>query len=164
VGEVARLLTGAAYHPRGIKVMLTTGQVGRVRRFAAEEDGGNEGAAIGGGVGAAGVDAGARRADGREGQTRQGRLGAGPGREGASGAARPEASSHDAAPGGTGRQSRGGLRGGREQGQRRGEFKGEARAALDARSGGGGGGGEAASEAQASHAELRDLMGHFRKL
>ena len=42
VGEVARLLTGAAYHPRGIKVMLSTGQVGRVRRFAAEEDGGYE--------------------------------------------------------------------------------------------------------------------------
>lgn len=41
-GEVSRLLTKSAYHPRGIKVMLTDGEVGRVTRFvrgnAAEEE------------------------------------------------------------------------------------------------------------------------------
>jgi len=32
-GEVSRLLTKSAYHPRGIKVMLVDGEVGRVTRF-----------------------------------------------------------------------------------------------------------------------------------
>jgi len=32
-GTVSRLLTNSSYHPRGIKVMLTSGEVGRVVRF-----------------------------------------------------------------------------------------------------------------------------------
>ena len=32
-GEVGRLLTNSPTHPRGIKVMLTNGQVGRVRHI-----------------------------------------------------------------------------------------------------------------------------------
>lgn len=36
-GTVARHLTNSPYHPRGIKVMLTSGQVGRVTRFVDEE-------------------------------------------------------------------------------------------------------------------------------
>lgn len=35
-GEVQRLLTKSPYHPRGIKVMLQSGQVGRVTRIASE--------------------------------------------------------------------------------------------------------------------------------
>lgn len=35
-GTVSRLLTKSAYHPRGIKVMLADGAVGRVSRFADE--------------------------------------------------------------------------------------------------------------------------------
>jgi len=33
IGTVSRLLTKSAYHPRGIKVMLDNGIVGRVTRF-----------------------------------------------------------------------------------------------------------------------------------
>ena len=33
VGVVKKLLTNSAYHPRGIKVMLEDGQVGRVQEF-----------------------------------------------------------------------------------------------------------------------------------
>ncbi|CAB9511757.1 Uncharacterized conserved protein (DUF2196) [Seminavis robusta] len=36
-GEVDRLLTNSRYHPRGIKVMLVGGIVGRVTRIASEE-------------------------------------------------------------------------------------------------------------------------------
>ncbi len=36
-GVVARILTNKAYHPRGIKVMLTDGQVGRVQRFPTDK-------------------------------------------------------------------------------------------------------------------------------
>ena len=36
-GVVARLLTNSAVHPRGIKVMLTDGQVGRVQSIPEEE-------------------------------------------------------------------------------------------------------------------------------
>jgi uncharacterized repeat protein (TIGR03833 family) len=36
-GTVARHLTNSPYHPRGIKVMLTSGQVGRVTRFVDDE-------------------------------------------------------------------------------------------------------------------------------
>ena len=32
-GEVAKLLTNSPYHPHGIKVMLTDGQVGRVKEI-----------------------------------------------------------------------------------------------------------------------------------
>lgn len=32
-GTVDKLLTSSAYHPRGIKVRLTDGQVGRVQEF-----------------------------------------------------------------------------------------------------------------------------------
>ena len=32
-GEVGRLLTNKSYHPRGIKVMLQDGQVGRVQHI-----------------------------------------------------------------------------------------------------------------------------------
>ncbi|MCU0679401.1 MAG: YwbE family protein [Planctomycetes bacterium] len=31
VGEVAEILTSSAFHPRGIKVRLATGEVGRVQ-------------------------------------------------------------------------------------------------------------------------------------
>lgn len=33
LGKVKKLLTSSAYHPRGIKVMLEDGQVGRVQEF-----------------------------------------------------------------------------------------------------------------------------------
>ncbi len=33
IGTVDRLLTSSSYHPRGIKVRLTDGQVGRVQAF-----------------------------------------------------------------------------------------------------------------------------------
>mmetsp|Transcript_6123 Transcript_6123/g.12844 ORF Transcript_6123/g.12844 Transcript_6123/m.12844 type:complete len:158 (+) Transcript_6123:35-508(+) len=36
-GTVMRHLTNSPYHPRGIKVMLTSGEVGRVTRFVADE-------------------------------------------------------------------------------------------------------------------------------
>jgi len=36
-GEVQRILTNKRYHPRGIKVMLTDGRVGRVQ-FILDED------------------------------------------------------------------------------------------------------------------------------
>lgn len=32
-GEVKRILTNSANHPHGIKVQLTTGQVGRVKKI-----------------------------------------------------------------------------------------------------------------------------------
>ena len=32
-GTVAQILTGAAFHPRGIKVRLSNGQVGRVQKI-----------------------------------------------------------------------------------------------------------------------------------
>ena len=35
-GEVQTLLTSSQVHPRGIKVRLTTGQVGRVQRIVSE--------------------------------------------------------------------------------------------------------------------------------
>lgn len=35
VGVVAKLLTNSSYHPHGIKVMLTDGQVGRVQEIIA---------------------------------------------------------------------------------------------------------------------------------
>lgn len=31
-GEVKRILTSSSFHPHGIKVMLTDGQVGRVKQ------------------------------------------------------------------------------------------------------------------------------------
>lgn len=34
VGEIDRILTGSYSHPHGIKVMLTDGRVGRVKRIA----------------------------------------------------------------------------------------------------------------------------------
>lgn len=37
-GNVGRLLTNKAYHPRGIKVMLQDGQVGRVQHIIGEDD------------------------------------------------------------------------------------------------------------------------------
>ncbi|KAL7536075.1 hypothetical protein ACHAXR_006905 [Thalassiosira sp. AJA248-18] len=37
-GVVSRLLTKSAYHPRGIKVMLVGGEVGRVTRFPGDND------------------------------------------------------------------------------------------------------------------------------
>ena len=33
LGKVKKLLTNSKYHPRGIKVMLEDGQVGRVQEF-----------------------------------------------------------------------------------------------------------------------------------
>lgn len=36
-GTVERLLTNKSYHPRGIKVMLENGQVGRVQHIVSEE-------------------------------------------------------------------------------------------------------------------------------
>lgn len=36
-GIVAKLLTKSAFHPHGIKVMLTDGQVGRVQNIFSEE-------------------------------------------------------------------------------------------------------------------------------
>lgn len=36
-GTVARILTNSATHPRGIKVQLTDGQVGRVQNIITEE-------------------------------------------------------------------------------------------------------------------------------
>lgn len=38
-GVVARLLTGSATHPHGIKVMLADGRVGRVQSIVAGEPG-----------------------------------------------------------------------------------------------------------------------------
>lgn len=38
-GIISRLLTNVSYHPRGIKVELETGQVGRVTRLVADEEG-----------------------------------------------------------------------------------------------------------------------------
>lgn len=32
-GKVKKLLTNSKYHPRGIKVMLENGQIGRVQEF-----------------------------------------------------------------------------------------------------------------------------------
>jgi len=43
-GVVLRLLTNSAYHPRGIKVMLEGGVVGRVTRFIGEDAVNNDGA------------------------------------------------------------------------------------------------------------------------
>jgi uncharacterized repeat protein (TIGR03833 family) len=37
-GTVARHLTKSPYHPRGIKVMLVAGDVGRVARFVVDDD------------------------------------------------------------------------------------------------------------------------------
>ena len=37
-GTVKRLLTKASQHPHGIKVMLDTGEVGRVKEIYEEED------------------------------------------------------------------------------------------------------------------------------
>mmetsp|Transcript_11662 Transcript_11662/g.17123 ORF Transcript_11662/g.17123 Transcript_11662/m.17123 type:complete len:125 (-) Transcript_11662:332-706(-) len=37
-GTIDRLLTKSPYHPRGIKVMLTSGQVGRVTRIVNDGD------------------------------------------------------------------------------------------------------------------------------
>lgn len=37
-GTVGRLLTNKSYHPRGIKVMLTDGQVGRVQHIISGQD------------------------------------------------------------------------------------------------------------------------------
>jgi len=37
-GIVKRILTNAANHPHGIKVLLETGEVGRVKRILPEED------------------------------------------------------------------------------------------------------------------------------
>nr|WP_226342528.1 YwbE family protein [Deinococcus sp. AJ005] len=39
-GVVAQLLTSSATHPHGIKVRLTTGEVGRVQALADAESGG----------------------------------------------------------------------------------------------------------------------------
>lgn len=39
-GVVAQLLTSSATHPHGIKVRLTTGEVGRVQALANPESGG----------------------------------------------------------------------------------------------------------------------------
>jgi uncharacterized repeat protein (TIGR03833 family) len=38
-GVVKDLLTNSSFHPRGIKVRLTDGQVGRVQEILGEEDG-----------------------------------------------------------------------------------------------------------------------------
>lgn len=38
VGIVKDLLTNSKFHPRGIKVRLTDGQVGRVREILADEN------------------------------------------------------------------------------------------------------------------------------
>mmetsp|Transcript_24612 Transcript_24612/g.38789 ORF Transcript_24612/g.38789 Transcript_24612/m.38789 type:complete len:219 (+) Transcript_24612:345-1001(+) len=43
-GVVMRLLTNSSYHPRGIKVMLEGGVVGRVTRFIGDEAVNNDGA------------------------------------------------------------------------------------------------------------------------
>ena len=43
IGKVSRLLTNSKYHPRGIKVMLDGGIVGRVTRFVDDDDGGGGG-------------------------------------------------------------------------------------------------------------------------
>lgn len=37
-GEVKRILTKSPNHPHGIKVQLTTGEVGRVKHIIEEED------------------------------------------------------------------------------------------------------------------------------
>jgi len=37
-GEVKRLLTKSSNHPHGIKVQLTTGEVGRVKQILEDED------------------------------------------------------------------------------------------------------------------------------
>ena len=37
-GFVKRILTKSAHHPHGIKVMLDTGEVGRVKNIIPEED------------------------------------------------------------------------------------------------------------------------------
>ena len=37
-GQVKKILTSAAFHPHGIKVMLDTGEVGRVQKIYEEED------------------------------------------------------------------------------------------------------------------------------
>ena len=37
-GEVGRILTNSSYHPHGIKVMLTDGQVGRVKEITITSD------------------------------------------------------------------------------------------------------------------------------
>lgn len=37
-GLVKRILTKAAFHPHGIKVMLDSGEVGRVKEIIPEED------------------------------------------------------------------------------------------------------------------------------
>lgn len=37
-GTVSRLLTNKAYHPRGIKVELEDGRVGRVQNIVSEKD------------------------------------------------------------------------------------------------------------------------------
>jgi len=37
-GEVSRILTKSAYHPHGIKVMLTTGEVGRIQNILEEAE------------------------------------------------------------------------------------------------------------------------------
>ncbi|BDD07006.1 YwbE family protein [Aureibacter tunicatorum] len=36
-GEVKRLLTKSSFHPHGIKVQLTTGEVGRVQQILEDE-------------------------------------------------------------------------------------------------------------------------------
>jgi uncharacterized repeat protein (TIGR03833 family) len=36
-GIISRLLTKSSYHPRGIKVMLTSGEVGRVTKLISDE-------------------------------------------------------------------------------------------------------------------------------
>jgi uncharacterized repeat protein (TIGR03833 family) len=37
-GQVKKILTSAAFHPHGIKVMLDTGEVGRVQRVYDEDE------------------------------------------------------------------------------------------------------------------------------
>jgi uncharacterized repeat protein (TIGR03833 family) len=36
-GEVAKILTKSSFHPHGIKVMLSDGQVGRVKEYIEDE-------------------------------------------------------------------------------------------------------------------------------
>lgn len=36
-GQVKRILTNSSFHPHGIKVMLTSGEVGRVKNILPEE-------------------------------------------------------------------------------------------------------------------------------
>ncbi len=36
-GQVKRILTNASFHPHGIKVMLASGEVGRVKNILPEE-------------------------------------------------------------------------------------------------------------------------------